>query len=184
MDLLWIEFVNSDWRDWRGTGRSEDRLENETWMERFLQTWQLAIHIRPEPPELSDLKALRRALRRMAEQLAAGRSLSPDDIDYLNALMADGPVTRRIEGDPTMPELHLQPMHTGWKQVMAEVTASFAATLTTGESGRVRVCDNQDCSWVFYDDTRNRSKRFCDDKTCGNLMKVRRFRARNKAPAK
>ncbi|WP_141639042.1 CGNR zinc finger domain-containing protein, partial [Paenibacillus riograndensis] len=40
---------------------------------------------------------------------------------------------------------------------------------------------NPDCLWVYYDDTRNRSKRYCDDKMCGNLMKVRRFRARKKA---
>jgi len=33
------------------------------------------------------------------------------------------------------------------------------------------------------DDTRNRSKRYCDDKLCGNLTKVRRFRARKKAEA-
>ena len=31
---------------------------------------------------------------------------------------------------------------------------------------------------LYYDDTRNRSKRYCDDKMCGNLMKVRRFRRR------
>jgi predicted RNA-binding Zn ribbon-like protein len=43
--------------------------------------------------------------------------------------------------------------------------------------------ENADCLWVYYDDTRNRSKRYCDDKACGNLMKVRRFRARKKAEA-
>ncbi|MDT3426149.1 putative RNA-binding Zn ribbon-like protein [Paenibacillus forsythiae] len=46
---------------------------------------------------------------------------------------------------------------------------------------RFRICDNPDCRWAYYDDTRNRSKRYCDDKACGNLMKVRRFRARKKA---
>ncbi|MNI89783.1 CGNR zinc finger [compost metagenome] len=71
-------------------------------------------------------------------------------------------------------------MRDDWTQVMAEVAASLAKTLIDGEIGRIRVCDNPDCRWVFYDDTRNRTKKYCEDKTCGNLMKVRRFRARKK----
>jgi predicted RNA-binding Zn ribbon-like protein len=63
---------------------------------------------------------------------------------------------------------------------MAEIAASFARTLADGEKSRLRICDNPDCLWVYYDDTRNRSKRYCDDKMCGNLLKVRRFRARQK----
>ncbi|MNW66741.1 CGNR zinc finger [compost metagenome] len=64
---------------------------------------------------------------------------------------------------------------------MAEIASSFAAALVEKETSRFRICENPDCLWVYYDDTRNRSKRYCDDKLCGNLMKVRRFRARKKA---
>ena len=56
----------------------------------------------------------------------------------------------------------------------------FAQTLAEGEASRIRICDNPDCLWVYYDRTRNRSKRYCDDRACGNLMKVRRFRASKK----
>ncbi|UOK61501.1 CGNR zinc finger domain-containing protein [Paenibacillus sp. OVF10] len=34
---------------------------------------------------------------------------------------------------------------------------------------------------MFYDDTRSRTQKYCDDKMCGNLMKVRRFRAKRKS---
>ncbi|URJ62468.3 CGNR zinc finger domain-containing protein [Paenibacillus polymyxa] len=66
------------------------------------------------------------------------------------------------------------------KKVVAEVVADFAQAFVSSGGSRIRICDNTDCRWVFYDDTRNRSKRFCDDKMCGNLMKVRRFRERKK----
>jgi predicted RNA-binding Zn ribbon-like protein len=63
---------------------------------------------------------------------------------------------------------------------MAEIAASFAHTLAEGDTKRIRICENRDCRWVFYDTTRNYSKRYCDEKACGNLMKVRKFRERQR----
>ena len=38
-----------------------------------------------------------------------------------------------------------------------------------------------DCGWWFVDDTKNRSRRWCDMKICGNREKMRRFRKRQGA---
>ncbi|MCL6580471.1 MAG: CGNR zinc finger domain-containing protein [Firmicutes bacterium] len=46
-----------------------------------------------------------------------------------------------------------------------------------------KVCANADCGWLFYDDSRNRSRRWCDGRYCGNLIKVRRFRAKVRSSA-
>lgn len=178
MDLLWTDFVNSEWHDWRGSGRSEDRLENPRWLRQFLDSWNLDAQIPPEPGELAALKEFRGRLRAMAETLAAGAPLSDADLRELNRAMAAGPVTRRLTRSDGSYGMDLVPVRSGWGQVMAEVAASFADTLAGGDGARVRICANPDCLWVFYDNTRNRTKRFCDDKLCGNLMKVRRFRAR------
>jgi len=58
------------------------------------------------------------------------------------------------------------------------VAESFLA-LTGMDVGRIRVCENPGCQWYFYDETRSRTKRCCDE-TCANLVKVRRHRARKK----
>jgi predicted RNA-binding Zn ribbon-like protein len=58
------------------------------------------------------------------------------------------------------------------------VAASAAELLAEGEPARLRVCANSACSWMFYDETRNSSRRWCEGAICGNLIKVRRFRAR------
>lgn len=178
MDLLWTAFLNSEWHDWRGAGLPpEDRLEKPEWQRWFLSEYRLTAPVPPTPTDLAALRELRRFLRDLTEKLAAGGAVASDDLARLNRAMAGGPVIRHLaEG----PRLELLPAGRGWQQVMAEVAASFAHTLTEGEGARVRICENPDCRWVFYDDTRNRTKRYCDDKTCGNLMKVRRFRARRK----
>jgi predicted RNA-binding Zn ribbon-like protein len=57
-----------------------------------------------------------------------------------------------------------------------------------GQWPRLKACP--DCRWVFYDHTRNGSKRWClmnatgsDGRACGNIAKVRRYRARHGASA-
>jgi predicted RNA-binding Zn ribbon-like protein len=46
---------------------------------------------------------------------------------------------------------------------------------------RVRACDNPDCRWLFLDTSKNRTRRWCDMKLCGNRMKARRFKAQHGA---
>ena len=73
--------------------------------------------------------------------------------------------------------LRLDPAAKGLEAVLFVLTESFASFLVEGEPDRLKLCENPDCKWVFYDTTRSRTKRWCAD-SCGNLMKVRRFRAR------
>jgi predicted RNA-binding Zn ribbon-like protein len=90
-------------------------------------------------------------------------------------------VRRELAGGPkggyTLAE---RPAASGWAAVLGEVAASFARTLAEADPRKIRVCASPDCRWVFYDDTKNASKRFCEEGTCGNLMRVRRFRARRR----
>ncbi len=42
----------------------------------------------------------------------------------------------------------------------------------------MKECAADNCNWLFYDASRNRSRRWCDMRDCGNRAKVRRFRKR------
>lgn len=181
MDLLWTTLLNSEWHDWRGSGRCEDRLERADWVAGFLRHWRLADSLSYDVAATESLKALRTLLRRMAEGLIAGAEPTPADLVGLNWILGAAPVVQSVAPTEAGYRLDLQPLRQDWPQVLAAIVADFAHTLTAGEPQRIRICDNPDCRWVFYDDTRNRAKRFCDEKLCGNLMKVRRFRARQRA---
>ena len=54
--------------------------------------------------------------------------------------------------------------------------ASQAAAdlLTSSELRQVRACEASDCEWLFLDHSRNRSRRWCDMKICGNRQKAKR----------
>lgn len=205
--MLWDDFINTYWRDWRGGDRSKDRdnLEDREWLQRWLiqrGLQEVAGDAHPDEEELASLKELRSLLFDTVSEISRRHIPVPATLEHLNAYMAKGPVTRSVVLSPQQGtagratqadtgaekrdtaasvKLEWKPARTGWNAVMAEIAASFAKTLAEGEPARFRICDNPDCLWAYYDDTRNRSKRYCDDKACGNLMKVRRFRARKKA---
>lgn len=44
----------------------------------------------------------------------------------------------------------------------------------------VKECSSETCDWLFIDRSRNRSRRWCDMRECGNRAKVRRFYERHR----
>ena len=72
------------------------------------------------------------------------------------------------------------PHASGVTRALGEVAASFAELLATGDPTRIKVCANRDCGWVMYDESRNRTRRWCESTGCGNLIKVRRYRERHR----
>jgi predicted RNA-binding Zn ribbon-like protein len=53
--------------------------------------------------------------------------------------------------------------------------------LLDGPVDRIRECAAHDCGWLFIDTTRNRARRWCSMKSCGNRAKVAHFRERQGA---
>ncbi|HAL47400.1 MAG: hypothetical protein FI707_01465 [SAR202 cluster bacterium] len=61
------------------------------------------------------------------------------------------------------------------------VVRSAADLLTSDQLDRVCLCNGPTCQWVFLDVSRNRSRRWCDMKTCGNQAKARAYYRRSRA---
>ena len=80
-------------------------------------------------------------------------------------------------------ELHMAslPLQRNWDWVQNEIITDFLTLLIEYESSRLKICENPSCHWIFYDETKSRTRRYCSIDKCANLMKVRRFRARQKS---
>lgn len=57
------------------------------------------------------------------------------------------------------------------------LSVKAARLLLSEDAERLRQCENPECRWLFLDTSRNRTRRWCDMKLCGNRMKARRFKA-------
>ena len=64
--------------------------------------------------------------------------------------------------------------------VLRPVLESAVSLMTSERIKRLRRCGNTTCYWLFLDQTKNCSRRWCEMKSCGNLMKVRRHRERHR----
>lgn len=175
MNAIFLDFLNSDWRDYRGSGQCEDRLRNAEWMNRFLEKWKLKVESRPTKSTFESLTDLRSALRRMVEAITNGKSPADKDIERLNEALSLSTPKRLLIYNRGDYSIKAVAPRRDWNWVQSEIAASFADLVTNHDPTRIKRCENDDCRWVFYDESKSHSRRWCAD-SCGNLLKVRRFR--------
>lgn len=60
------------------------------------------------------------------------------------------------------------------------VLAVVAEAMGDGSWPRLKACPGPHCGWVYYDGSRNRSSQWCSMTLCGNRVKGRAFRARQR----
>jgi predicted RNA-binding Zn ribbon-like protein len=180
-DPIWLELLNSDWHDYHGSGRSEDRLDDPGWLRAFASRWQLPSRVVSSRAARERLRAARTVMRRIVDALAAGRSPAPADLAALNCLYS-APVVRKLKRSGTSYRWCPASRRATPESLAAGMAVSFAEVLVHGEPSRIKICQNPDCLWVIYDRSRNRSRRWCDVTECGNLIRVRRSRERARRP--
>jgi len=180
VDPAWLELLNSDWHDYRGSGMAADRLDDPVWRARFLGRWSSALRGVPDAEVVQALRSLRSLVRRLMAGVAFGRRVTRKDWNSLNAILSAAPLVRRLEKTTGGYHLCFSPAAENLTGVLAQIAVSFAEVLVHGDPTRIKLCGNPDCLWVFYDKSKSRTRRWCEGSGCGNLMKVRRFRARQK----
>jgi predicted RNA-binding Zn ribbon-like protein len=105
-----------------------------------------------QPPSAED----RIALERWAAACARHRELRWTDKHLAWAWKA-------LAGDPEAPAL-----------LLAQHALDL---LIADEPPRLHACASDTCRWLFLDTSKNRTRRWCDMKTCGNRAKARRYSA-------
>jgi len=125
---------------------------------------------------LADAIRLREALYRVFDAVSAGRVPRAPDLAIVNAA-----VPAAFEHARLMPArggftLAADAGRDDLAAPLTPVVRSAVDLMTSPEIDRVRTCAAATCAWLFLDTTKNRARRWCDMKVCGNREKVRRFR--------
>ncbi|MGC0415114.1 CGNR zinc finger domain-containing protein [Embleya sp. AB8] len=68
-------------------------------------------------------------------------------------------------------------------RALATLTIAWSELVGSGESTRLKRCAEHGCAWVFWDVSKNRSRRWCSMRVCGNRTKARRYAAKHAPPA-
>ncbi|MBP2022124.1 putative RNA-binding Zn ribbon-like protein [Clostridium punense] len=176
LDLICFDFINSKWY------KEQDGIEpftKQEWVNKFLITWNLATLPIAEQEDLNELINLRDLLVSIVEHIQERGSISREHIVELNNFMSKTPVYRKIQVYEKQLVLDYECSFYNWKHVINRILGSFAELICNHSIDNIKVCENSSCRFVFYDSSKNHSKRWCCD-TCRNLIKVRNFRAKHK----
>jgi predicted RNA-binding Zn ribbon-like protein len=134
---------------------------------------------------LSRALALREAIHRVISRAIAGESQDESDLSVLNRELSIALSHLRV-----MPaggaygwdwDLSGDDGGTRLDGPLWPVAQSAAELLTSPKLGRVKVCAGDGCGWMFLDESRNASRRWCDSRDCGNRERVRKHLARKHA---
>jgi len=117
-------------------------------------------------------------MRRIVESLPEGAPY-PEHLAELNDFMLYASTIPHLLWKSEQYQLELLPARKNWRWVMAEIALSLADLLTHEDTRRLKICENNHCRGIFYDESKSRTRRYCTSDKCGNLLKLRRFRARH-----
>jgi predicted RNA-binding Zn ribbon-like protein len=116
------------------------------------------------------LLAVREALRELARADPDDRALAPLHAAVELRLEPEGP---RLEPSDTSEV----------DRAIAALLAIVAREMLIGRWSRLKVCPGHDCGWAFYDESRNRTGRWCSMSICGSRAKARAHYRRQRGAA-
>ena len=118
---------------------------------------------------------LRDILYDVMARRASGTTVPADLICRLNRYVTGTFGRARLEPAGSRFDLSTPPAGE-FDAVLTPVVRAAVDLLTSDAAGHLGMCADSTCAWLFLDTTRNRTRRWCDMKACGNRNKVRRFR--------
>ena len=186
-----LDFANT--RSWRGSADTVERLGDAdalvAWIGRAaLDRGPAATERGPAaggpdgmagPVLYGGAISIREAIYRVFHAIAEGNPPAGRDAAALSKWIAEAParsdlvpIGERFGWKVTRPL-------SGSVRLLAPVLWSAGDLLVDAARERVRRCANDECLWLFFDDSRNGTRLWCDMTTCGNRAKARRFYARS-----
>ncbi len=130
-------------------------------------------------------KKLREALYGILTARTHGQDVPAGDLATVNRAAADLHARSRLVTKDGGFAWELDAGKDEFDSFLWPVVRSALDLLTSPEAlERVGQCADADgCGWLFWDTSRNRSRRWCDMGDCGNRAKVRRYYSRKKQQA-
>jgi predicted RNA-binding Zn ribbon-like protein len=168
-----VDLVNS-----APSGTADEQLPDLASLRAFVVGHDVSEVGRLVEDDLRQVHALRRAVSAVFDA-ADERSAA----EAVNSLVSRATVTPRLTAHDGY-DWHVHYFAPGASlcdHLTIDCGMALAHVVAAGERERLRRCAAPDCTQVLVDLSRNRSKRYCDARTCGNRLHVAAYRERRRA---
>jgi predicted RNA-binding Zn ribbon-like protein len=186
-DDLCLGFANT--RFWRGSSEPTETLagfaELLQWLEGNAALPEGAVDQASDDPDreiaiFDEAIEMREAIYRMFSAIAANQSVDDADLGALNDALQGAPSRRKLTGGGAGYAWVTAASGLTAAILLAPVIWSSADLLAQAGRRRIRRCANDQCLWLFVDNSKSGTRRWCDMAACGNRAKARRHYLKTK----
>ncbi len=121
-----------------------------------------------------DAIAMREAIYRIFFAMAEGRAPDARDIAVVNHSLDHAPARRVLAHSAKGFGWRVDRDGVSAASLLAPVLWSASDLMVSPDAARLRHCANDKCLWLFLDDSKNGSRRWCSMQACGNRAKAHR----------
>ena len=145
----------------------------------MLRAWLVTRHLIAKDETISEddfqhALAFREALRSLIHA-NNGSEIDGGGLEVLNQAARRAHLSIRFSHDG---RAELEPDAPGLDGALGRILASVSRAMTDGTWARLKACRNEECQWVYYDTSKNRSGTWCTMAMCGNRLKAHTYRQR------
>ena len=158
-----------------GPDRLADPDDAAPWLE---ANGLLGAGTRPTAADLDLVRKVREALRALLIHNTGGPAPAADHLAVLQELTDASTARVGLEPDG---QVRLSAAGQTVADRLLELLLVMRDAQRDGTWARLKACANDECTWAFYDRSRNHGGTWCVMSECGNKLKNREFRARRRA---
>jgi predicted RNA-binding Zn ribbon-like protein len=114
-------------------------------------------------------------LYRIFIAVSRGKLPASKDLQLLNEALAQTPFRLEVRQAKDLFFSERKAGGTKFTELLGPVVWSAAELLTSEKIDQVKCCASDTCGWLFLDDTKNHSRRWCDMADCGSQAKAKRY---------
>ena len=190
-EALCLDYANT--LSWRGRAEPSEQLTDVTKLLEWLATTtglaatatkELKQWARGRPERASELFAeaiaIREAIYAIFSGLASGNAAGDHSLGILNAALAKAPARRRLARRNGGYGWRIERADLSAPSLLAPVLWSAADLMVRHDHRRIRQCANEKCLWLFADESKSGTRRWCDMASCGNRAKASRHYRRHR----
>jgi len=188
---LALDFANSE--SGRGFPSRQDHLQAPAHVADWLEhagvldpaaTAELRARLVADPGLAATLLAEARRLRGDVHAVATAIARRADPpraaLDDLAALHARWLAAARLAPDGARHGWRWRLADAPLAAVLGPVALAAVSLVAERDPTRIKECAGVACGWLFYDETKNKRRRWCEMEVCGNRAKQRRRAARGR----
>ena len=121
----------------------------------------------------------REAFFRILDALGKGEATTAGDRAILDREVTEALAHQRLVPHDGHFDWEIVEDESRMDRILWILAADAADLLASEQLERVKKCCGDHCEWVFVDESRNRSRRWCEMSDCGNRAKQRRYQRRH-----